>query len=73
MPAEKKTQSMAAIGVRPAAKPAANSHARPLAAIVYDNGQILLELLQSRAEGEEKRRFVAGLRHLDSYQPAAEE
>jgi hypothetical protein len=52
----------------PGAKPAANSHARPLAAIVYDNGQVLLELLQSRAAEEERRRFVEGLRRLDRNQ-----
>ncbi len=65
MRAEKNAQSGAAMWAPPGAKPAANSHARPLGAIVYDSGQILLELLQRRAAEEERRRFVAGLRRLD--------
>ena len=36
---------------------------------VYDNGQILLELLRGREE-EKRRRFVAGLRRLTRGKPA---
>jgi hypothetical protein len=41
--------------------------ASPPAEFVYDNGQILLELLRSRAAEEERRRFVTGLRRLGGF------
>lgn len=37
---------------------------RPPAEFVYDNGQILLELLRERADAEDRRRFVSSLRRL---------
>ena len=37
---------------------------RSPAEFVYDNGQIMLELLRGRASEEERSRFVAGLRRL---------
>ena len=39
--------------------------AGPPAEFVYDNGQIMLELLRGRAAEEERWRFVEGLRRLD--------
>ena len=36
----------------------------PPADFVYDNGQIILELLHRRAAEEERRRLVEGLRRL---------
>jgi hypothetical protein len=38
--------------------------ARSPAEFVYDNGQIILELLRGRAAEEERWRFVEGLRRL---------
>ena len=37
---------------------------QPPADFVYENGQIMLELLHRRAAEEERRSFVEGLRHL---------
>lgn len=43
----------------------ADYQARPPADFVYENGQIMLELLRRRAAEEERRSFVEGLRRLD--------
>lgn len=43
---------------------AAECKARPPVDFVYDNGQIMLELLRGRAAEEERRGFVEGLRRL---------
>ena len=40
---------------------------------VYDNGQILLELLRGRADVEDRRRFISSLRRLHGGDEASEE
>lgn len=47
--------------------------AGPPAEFIYDNAQILLELLRGRAEKEDRRRFVAGLRRGPDDTLAAED
>jgi hypothetical protein len=66
MNTETEAHPAAAEETRPAAPPReVSGKSRPPDPFVYDNGQILLELLRGRAEEEERRRFVAGLRRLD--------
>jgi hypothetical protein len=48
----------------PALRASAAGTAQPPAEFVYDNGEILLELLRGRAAEEERRRFAAGLQRL---------
>ncbi len=45
----------------------ADHRARPPADFVYENEQIILELLRRRAAEEERRSFVESLRHLDGH------
>ena len=52
-----------AAGTAPAG-PQGAAATRPPAEFVYDNGQIMLELLRGRAAEEERWRFVEGLRRL---------
>jgi hypothetical protein len=47
------------------AEVSADRRARPPADFVYENGQIILELLRRRAAEEERRSFIEGLRRLD--------
>jgi hypothetical protein len=44
---------------------AVNDRLRPPAVFVYNDGQIMLELLLARAEEEDRRRFITGLRRPD--------
>lgn len=50
---------------------AGSSKARPPADFIYDGGQIILELLQRRAEEEDRLRFITALRRLDCGRAAA--
>ena len=52
-----------AAGTAPARPPGAAATRKP-AEFVYDNGQIMLELLRGRDAEEERWHFVAGLRRL---------
>lgn len=65
MKTETEAHPAAAEHTLPAPPGEVSGKSRPPAPFVYDNGQIMLELLRGRAEEEERRRFVAGLRRLD--------
>lgn len=45
----------------PAPRSDGQGKAGPPAEFIYDNAQILLQLLRARSEEEDRRRFVAGL------------